>query len=178
MDYPILPMQPEHWPSVREIYRQGIETGEATFATEPPDWENWNRSHRQECRLLALAPLAGDCGDCPIPLAGLRVLGWAALSPVSSRRVYSGVAEVSIYVAAVARGKGVGKRLLKALIEDSEAHGVWTLQAGIFPENVASVALHKSCGFREVGLRRRIGKLGGSWRDTILLERRSSRVGL
>ncbi|MGA8437106.1 MAG: N-acetyltransferase family protein [Candidatus Sulfotelmatobacter sp.] len=178
MDYPIIPMQPQHWPAVREIYREGIETGQATFATEPPGWEKWNRSHRKDCRLVALEPIAEASGDFLIPLGSLRVLGWAALSPASSRRVYSGVAEVSIYVAAVARGNGVGKRLLKALIEESEAHGVWSLQAGIFPENVASVALHKSCGFREVGLRRRIGKMGDWWRDTILLERRSSRVGL
>ncbi len=178
MDYPIIPMQPEHWPAVREIYREGIETGQATFETEPPDWEKWTSGHRKDCRLVAVEPIAEDLADFLIPLGSLRVLGWAALSPVSSRRVYSGVAEVSIYVATVARGSGVGKGLLKALIEQSEAHGVWTLQAGIFPENTASVALHKSCGFREVGVRRRIGKLGDSWRDTILLERRSSRVGV
>jgi L-amino acid N-acyltransferase YncA len=105
------------------------------------------------------------------------VLGWAALSPVSSRQVYHGVAEVSVYVAGSARGRGVGGALLEALIEQSEACGIWTLQAGIFPENVASLALHTRCGFREVGIRRKIGKLGGTWRDTALLERRSERIG-
>jgi L-amino acid N-acyltransferase YncA len=178
MDYPIIPMGPEHWPAVRAIYREGIDSGQATFETEPPDWESWNSGHRKDCRLVALEPIAEDSGDLLIPLGNLRVLGWAALSPSSSRRVYSGVAEVSIYVAAVVRGHGVGKGLLNALIAESEAHGVWTLQAGIFPENAASVRLHKSCGFREVGVRRRIGKLNDSWRDTILLERRSSRVGV
>jgi phosphinothricin acetyltransferase len=122
--------------------------------------------------------MADDSADLLIPLGKLRVLGWAALSPVSARRVYSGVAEVSVYVAAAARGCGVGKSLLKALIDESELNGIWTLQAGIFPENAASVALHKSCGFREVGARRRIGKLGESWRDVLLLERRSSKVGV
>ena len=156
-------MQPEDWAAVREIYREGIATGNATFATELPAWEEWNDSHRQDCRLVAQDHQ--------------EVRGWAALSSVSARRVYSGVAEVSVYVAAVARGRGVGKLLLRALIDESELHSVWTLQAGIFPENVASLALHKSRGFREVGVRRRIGKLGQTWRDVLLLERRSARVG-
>ena len=164
MDYPILPMQPENWPAVREIYREGIATGNATFATDLPDWEKWNSAHLQDCRLVA----------CKRD----QVLGWAALSPVSGRRVYSGVAEVSVYVAAAARGTGVGKSLLQALIAESELHGIWTLQAGIFRENAASVALHKSCGFREVGVRQRIGKLGGTWRDVLLLERRSATIGV
>jgi L-amino acid N-acyltransferase YncA len=112
-----------------------------------------------------------------IPPDRVRLLGWAALSPVSSRRVYAGVAEVSVYVAAAARVRGVGKALLQALAQESEGNGVWTLPAGIFPENVASIALHKSCGFREVGVRRRIGKLGDIWRDVLLLERRSSTAG-
>jgi len=163
MDYPILPMQPENWPAVREIYREGIATGNATFATDLPDWEKWNSAHLQDCRLVA----------CKRD----QVLGWAALSPVSARRVYAGVAEVSVYVAAAARGRGVGKSLLKALIQESEAKGVWTLQAGIFPENSASIALHKSCGFRKVGVRRRIGKLRDTWRDVLLLERRSTTIG-
>jgi L-amino acid N-acyltransferase YncA len=178
MDYPIIPMQPGNWPAVREIYREGIATGEATFEVELPDWEKWDSNHRKNCRLVALEPMADDSADLLIPPGKLRVLGWAALSPVSARRVYSGVAEVSVYVAAAARGCGVGKSLLKALIDESELNGIWTLQAGIFPENAASVALHKSCGFREVGARRRIGKLGESWRDVLLLERRSSKVGV
>src|ERR1700675_2906792 len=132
-------MEPEDWISVREIYREGITTGNATFESELPDWKKWDGNHRQDCRLLAQK--------------GKQILGWAALSPVSARFVYSGVAEVSVYVAAAARGNGVGKALLKALIEESERHGVWTLQAGIFPENVASVAIHKLCGFREWPLR-------------------------
>ncbi|MGD0162011.1 MAG: N-acetyltransferase family protein [Candidatus Sulfotelmatobacter sp.] len=164
MDYPILPMQPENWPAVREIYREGIATGNATFESELPDWEKWDNNHRQDCRLIARKEE--------------QVLGWAALSPVSGRRVYSGVAEVSVYVAAAARGTGVGKSLLQALIAESELHGIWTLQAGIFRENAASVALHKSCGFREVGVRQRIGKLGGTWRDVLLLERRSATIGV
>jgi L-amino acid N-acyltransferase YncA len=163
MTYHITPMEPVDWPRVCEIYREGIATCQATFETQLPDWEKWDSSHRQECRLIARQ--------------GAEVLGWAALSPVSGRAVYSGVAEVSVYVAAAARGSGVGKALLTMLIDESERHGVWTLQAGIFPENVASIALHKSCGFHEVGKRQRIGKLGETWRDVLLLERRSVTVG-
>jgi phosphinothricin acetyltransferase len=161
-------MLPALWTSVREIYGEGIATGNATFETELPSWEKWDAGHRKECRLVAVESHAGS---------GARVLGWAALSPVSSRSVYAGVAEVSVYVSTAARGRGVGKILLHALIEASEAAGIWTLQAGIFPENTASIALHKSCGFREVGVRRRIGKLGGVWRDVMLLEQRSNRIG-
>jgi L-amino acid N-acyltransferase YncA len=161
MEYSILPMLPDHWAAVREIYGQGIATGNATFETELPDWEKWDSSHRKDCRFVA---------------AGGEVLGWAALSAVSTRRVYRGVAEVSVYVAATARGRGVGKALLEALVKESEVNGVWTLQAGIFPENTASIELHKSCGFREVGVRRRIGKLGEVWRSVALLERRSTTV--
>jgi phosphinothricin acetyltransferase len=164
MDYQITPMQPENWPTVREIYGEGIATGNATFETELPDWEKWDSGHRKDCRLIARK--------------GEHVLGWAALSPVSARRVYAGVAEVSVYVAAASRGSGLGKALLQALIEESELYGIWMLQAGIFPENVASIALHKSYGFREVGVRQRIGKLGETWRDVLLLERRSSRAGV
>jgi phosphinothricin acetyltransferase len=164
MIYQVTPMQPDDWPAVREIYREGIATGHATFETEVPDWEKWDSGHRQDCRLIARI--------------GEQVLGWAALSPVSGRCVYAGVAEVSVYVAAEARGSGVGKALLQALIEESELHHIWTLQAGIFPENAASIALHTSRGFREVGVRRHIGKRDEVWRDVLLLERRSSTVGI
>jgi|SRR5580704_734060 L-amino acid N-acyltransferase YncA len=164
MDCQITPMQPTDWPAVREIYAEGIATGQATFETLLPDWEKWDSSHRQDCRLIAR-----EHG---------QVVGWAALSPVSARRVYSGVAEVSVYVAAAAQGRGVGTALLKALIEESESRGVWTLQAGIFPENTASIAIHKSCGFHEVGKRERIGKLGKTWRDVFLMERRSAATGI
>ncbi len=157
-------MLPEHWPEVRAIYEEGLETGHATFETEAPEWERWDASHLRACRLIALAD-------------GGRVAGWAALSPVSARKVYAGVAEVSVYVGADFRGRGVGRALLEALVRESESEGIWTLQAGIFPENVASVALHESCSFRLVGRRERIGKLKGRWRDTVLLERRSQTVG-
>ena len=158
-------MLPAHWPEARAVYQEGLATGDATFETEAPDWERWDASHLRACRLVALD-------------AGGRVAGWAALSPVSARRVYAGVAEVSVYVGAAFRGRGLGRALLEALVRESEAEGIWTLQASIFPENVASVALHKSCGFREVGRRERVGKLKGHWRDTVLLERRSRTVGV
>jgi phosphinothricin acetyltransferase len=177
MTHSIFPMPPQLWPGVREIYREGIATGNATFETELPDWEDWDSKHRQDCRFVALDSNERAFDGPPVDLTSRRVLGWAALSPVSTRRVYSGVAEVSIYVAAAARGTGVGKSLLQALIAESELHGIWTLQAGIFPENVASIALHKSCGFRKIGVRRRIGKLGERWRDVVLMERRSPVVG-
>ncbi len=156
-------MQPEDWPAVEEIYRQGIATGNATFETETPGWEKWNAGHHPHSRLVARDQR--------------QVLGWAALSPVSIRLVYAGVSEVSIYVADTARGKGVGKALLTTLIEHSELNGIWTLQAGIFPENAASISLHRSCGFREVGRREKIGHLKGVWRDVVLLERRSVKAG-
>lgn len=159
MQFSIIPLLPEHWPSVREIYRQGIETGNATFETQLPDREKWDASHRKDCRLIAFDGEA---------------LGWAALSPVSARHVYRGVAEVSVYVASTARDRRVGKALLTTLIHESEANGVWTLQAGIFPQNTASIALHRSCGFREVGVRCKIGVLNDVWRDVLLLERRST----
>ena len=157
-------MQPAHWAQVAAIYLEGIATGQATFETEEPSWEHWDRTHHPFARLVARQ------NDV--------IVGWAALSPVSQRRVYTGVAEVSVYVAATIRGSGVGRKLLDSLIEESERNGIWTLQAGIFPENAASIALHRACGFREVGKRERIGKMNGVWRDTILLERRSRRIGL
>src|SRR5579863_6437723 len=126
MDFQITFMRPEDWPEVLRIYGEGIATGNATFENELPDWEKWNSAHRPDCRLIART--------------GTQVLGWAALSPVSGRRVYAGVAEGSVYVAGAARGAGIGKTLLKALIEESERNGIWTLQAGIFPENVSSIA--------------------------------------
>jgi phosphinothricin acetyltransferase len=164
LGFDIKAMRSEDWPAVQEIYSEGIATGNATFETETPSWEKWDQGHFQDCRLVAMNSEG--------------ILGWAALSPVSTRRVYSGVAEVSVYVAAKARGHGVGTLLLQSLVEQSERCGVWTLQAGIFPENVPSVALHKSCGFREVGLRQKLGQRSGVWRDVLLLERRSSRVGV
>ena len=159
----ILPMTPADWESVRAIYREGIATGHATFEADAPEWETWDRDRLKDARLVARSDG--------------QIIGWAALSPVSSRAVYAGVAEVSLYVAASARGRGVGKALLRASIEASERAGVWTLQGAIFPENVASLALVKGCGFREVGRWERIGRMDGVWRDTILVERRSRVVG-
>lgn len=164
-DGPVLvPLRPEHWSAVRSIYEEGIATGHATFETVAPEWDTWDAGHLASPRLVAL--LEGE------------VAGWAALTPVSGRCVYRGVAEVSVYVASWARGRGVGRLLLSALVDASEESGLWTLTAGIFPENEASVRLHRALGFREVGCRERIGKLDGVWRDTLLMERRSSRVGV
>ncbi|MBM7651762.1 phosphinothricin acetyltransferase [Neobacillus cucumis] len=157
-------MQREHWDQIREIYLEGIATGNATFQKVAPSWEEWDSSHVKECRLVARLEE--------------KVLGWAALTPVSGRCVYAGVAEVSIYVSQSNYGKGIGSRLLNSLIEQSEQNGFWTLQSGIFPENVASLKLHSKHGFREVGRRERIGKMDGVWRDTVLLERRSNKVGI
>jgi phosphinothricin acetyltransferase len=156
-------MAEDDWEIVRAIYLDGIATGEATFETAAPSWTQWDTAHLPAPRLLATAEEL--------------VIGWAALSRVSPRAVYAGVAEVSVYVATASRGQGVGRALLERLVEESENNGIWTLQASIFPENVASIALHKSCGFREVGTRERIGKRDGIWRDTALLERRSQLVG-
>jgi phosphinothricin acetyltransferase len=164
MDFVIGSMRPQDWDFVRAIYLEGIATGQATFETEAPDWERWDAGHSPQCRLVARN------GDV--------VLGWAALSLVSRREVYAGVAEVSVYVAASARGLGVGGALMRALIEASELHGVWTLQSSIFPENHASVALHLKHGFREVGRRERIARHHGVWRDTVVLERRSRVAGV
>jgi L-amino acid N-acyltransferase YncA len=156
-------MTAEDWPRLREIYLEGIATANATFETEAPDWQHWDMCHVPSCRLIATLDE--------------RTAGWAALSPVSPRLVYAGVAEVSVYVSAATRGRGLGKALLTALIRESEQHGFWTLQAGIFPENVGSIALHRACGFRQVGVRERLGRLGNHWRDVVLLERRSKIVG-
>ena len=158
-------LHPADWPQVRTIYLEGIATGQATFEQSAPDWEAWDRKHLPACRLVA-RDTAG------------QVIGWAALTPYSARAVYAGVAEVSIYIAAATRGQGVGRHLLAALVDASEAAGIWTLQAGIFPENTASVRLHERCGFRVVGRRERIGQLRGVWRDVLLLERRSASVGV
>ncbi len=157
-------MKSADWNAVRAIYEEGIATGHATFETEVPEWREWDRSHLRDCRLVAKAK------D--------QVVGWTALSPVSERCVYAGVAEVSIYITSSARGQGIGKALLKALIDKSEKVGIWTLQAGVFPENTASIALHKACGFREIGYRSRIGQTGTVWRDVVLLEHRSEMVGI
>jgi L-amino acid N-acyltransferase YncA len=159
----ITPMSEAHWAAVREIYAQGIATRNATFETALPDWAEWDARHLSMCRLVALR------GD--------EVVGWAALSAVSSREVYRGVAEVSVYVADGAQGKGIGSALLSALVAESERNGIWTLQAGILAENDASIHLHEKAGFRIVGCREKIGRLDGQWRDTVLMERRSTVVG-
>ena len=152
-------LQPDDWREVARIFEQGIRTGLATFETSVPTWPEWDAAHLPEHRLVAI-------------LDG-RVAGWTALSPVSGRCVYVGVAEHSVYVAAEAQRRGVGRELLAALIDSSERGGIWTLESGIFPENTASVALHAALGFRVVGLRERLGRLHGVWRDVLLLERRS-----
>ncbi len=157
------PMTPDDWPAVRAIFLEGIATGNATFETSAPEWERWDAAHIPSCRLVARTKS--------------EILGWAALSAVSSRCVYAGVAEVSVYVAGAARGRGVGLRLLSGLVTASEQAGIWTLQAGIFAENEASVRLHERCGFRIIGKRERLGQLKGTWRDVLLMERRSDVVG-
>lgn len=154
---------PEHWPQVISIYEEGIKTCNATFEQIAPGWEDWNDSHLPDSRIVAL-------NDD-------KVVGWAALAAVSGRCVYAGVAEVSIYVAENFRGKKIGNALLQELIKQSEANNIWTLQAGIFPENKASIKMHEANGFRTVGYRERIGQMNGVWRNTVLLERRSNIVG-
>ena len=150
---------------MRQIYLEGIDTGHATSETAAPSWEEWDANHLKLGRVVAISAGSGE------------VVGWAAMNRVSARKVYAGVAEVSLYVANNARQMGVGKALLNSLVQTSEQNGLWTLQASVFPENVASLTLHKSCGFRQVGTRERIGRLNGVWRDTILLERRSKLAG-
>lgn len=164
MDYRIEPLLAGDWPEVRAIYVAGIATGHATFETEAPEWASWDAGHLAVGRLVARSE------------SGL--LGWVALSSVSRRPVYAGVAEESVYIAEAARGQGVGRALLSAAIDASEQAGIWMLQTSIFPENPASVSLHERCGFRVVGRRERIAQHYGIWRDTLLLERRSAVVGV
>ena len=169
MEFQVNKMSPVDWEQVRTIYREGIDTGNATFESEAPNWDSWNLSHMKECRLVVKA--------------GKIVAGWAALSPASGRCVYSGVAEVSVYVADKYRRLGIGGQLLMALIKASEEKGIWTLEAGIFPENSDSIRLHRRNGFREVGRREKLGKMTygphkGIWRDVVLMERRSRSVGI
>ncbi len=157
-------VQPADWPAITAIYQQGIDTGHATMETQAPTFDTMASSYMATPQLVA-----EQHGE---------VVGYALLTAVSGRCVYAGVAEVSLYVSALHRGKGIGRQLLEQLIMDSEQQGVWTLQAGIFPENKASIAVHRQCGFREVGYRERIGQRNGQWRDVLLLERRSHTVGL
>jgi phosphinothricin acetyltransferase len=164
-EHAIEPMTPDHAADVLAIYQAGIETGDATFETAAPAWATWDAAHLEAHRHVAVYPQTS------------RVLGWVAASPVSERCVYAGVVETSIYIHPEARGRGVGKRLLRALVESTEAAGIWTLQTGIFPENEASLALHERAGFRRIGVRDRIGKHHGRWRDVVLLERRSTLTG-
>jgi L-amino acid N-acyltransferase YncA len=152
----------DDWPAVREIYEQGITGRQATFETETPGWDVWDRAHLPGHRLVAV-----EDG---------RVVGWAALAPVSKRDCYRGVAENSVYVDSTRQGRGIGRALLERLVADAERAGIWTIQTGIFPENEASIALHRSCGFRVVGTRERLAQLDGAWRDVVFLERRSKEV--
>lgn len=152
------------WPIVAQIYAEGIQTGIATFETQAPSYEDWDKAHETSCRLVAKKENT--------------IMGWAAISQVSSRCVYGGVGEVSIYIGQAYRGQGVGLMLLKALIQESEAAGYWTLQSGIFPENKASIKLHERAGFRFLGKRERIAKINGIWKDNLLFEKRSTRIGV
>ncbi|WP_026898060.1 GNAT family N-acetyltransferase [Daejeonella oryzae] len=154
---------PEHWNDVKKIYEEGIATGKATFEINAPDWDSWNQTHLPQGRFVCIK------ND--------EILGWTALTAVSGRCVYAGVAEVSIYISEKVRGEGFGKLLLNHLITESEKHEIWTLQAGIFAENTASIRLHETCGFRTIGYREKIGKLNNEWKDVFLLERRSKIAG-
>jgi L-amino acid N-acyltransferase YncA len=181
-----------HWPAVKAIYQEGIATGNATFQTQAPEWADWDAAHLPHSRLVALCEPGQSALTAPVQIAlsdpgqatspnpkhvvspnAELVVGWAALSRVSARAVYAGVAEVSVYIASVQRGRRIGEALLGTLITESERNGIWTLQASIFPENVASLRIHARCGFRQVGYRERIGQMLGVWRDTVLVERRS-----
>ena len=165
----IAPMTPDDWAAVRRIYAEGIATGDATLEREAPDWDHFDRSHRPDCRLVAWR--ADPDGEA-------TVVGWTALSAYSGRRVYTGVAWESVYVAEAARGTGVGRALLETLIPKTEAAGFWTLLAGVMADNVASLALHERVGFVRVGVQHRLGQdATGRWRDVVLLERRSATVG-
>ena len=150
--------------AVLEIYRQGLDSGEASFETESPDWASWQTRYHPFCRLV------WEQDD--------EVRGWAALAPVSARDCYRGVAEVSIYVATAWRGRGIGGKLMAALVEQSENQGIWSLYSSIFPENLATLQLHLRHGFRKVGIRERIAQRDGRWRDTLILERRSEKIGI
>lgn len=156
-------MKTDHWERVKQIYRDGIATGNATFETNAPTWEEWDQGHLIMCRFVAIVDN--------------EVAGWVALSPVSSRCVYQGVAEVSVYIGTGYSGKGVGSKLMDTLIEESERKGLWTLEAGVFSKNIASLKLHQKAGFRIVGTKERVSKMAGKWRDVVLLERRSKVVG-
>lgn len=157
-------MKASDWEAVAAIYAEGIATGFATFETTVPEYDTWDSAHMQTCRFIAAD--------------GEKILGWAALSPVSSRCVYGGVAEVSVYVGIESRGMGVGKLLMQSLITASESIGLWTLQSGVFPENEGSIELHKKVGFRYIGRRERVGKLLGEWKDNVLFEKRSTTIGI
>ena len=163
VDLNIRPMDENDWEAVAEIYKEGILTGNATFQQEVPSWTDWDNDHLKSCRLIAAI--------------GGEVVGWAALTSVSGRCVYAGVAEVSVYVASAHRGKKIGKKLLEELIGCSERQALWTLQAGIFEENIPSIKIHEELGFRKVGIREKIGKMNGAWRNTLFFERRSKVVG-
>ena len=158
------PLLPEHWQVVRSIYEEGIKTGNATFQQNAPEWEEWNNTHLAHSRVVAEADN--------------EIAGWAALTAVSGRCVYAGVGEVSVYVAEKFRGQKIGNVLLHELITESEQNNIWTLQAGIFPENIGSIKIHEANGFRIVGYREKMGQMNGVWRDTVLMERRSSVVAV
>lgn len=164
MSIRIEPLTGEDWQQVCEIYKEGIATGNATLEINVPEWEEWNVAHLKECRFVAKE--------------GNTLAGWAALTPVSGRCVYAGVAEVSVYIREQFRGYGIGKLLLEELVRSSEQRGIWTIQAGILKENTASIELHKKCGFKVLGVREKLGKLNGLWRDVVLMERRSTIAGI
>ncbi len=160
----IVPLAPSDWERVRAIYVEGLDTGQASFETEAPTWDGWDAAHHAHSRMVVRG--------------GTDILAWGALSPLSRRPCYAGVAEVSVYVSAAARGRGIGRRLLEALVASSERHGIWTLFASTFPENEASLRMQAACGFRVLGRRERVAQHYGVWRDTVITERRSRIVGV